>query len=277
MRLHLDRSRWVIMLAVALVSSGAATAAAQDAPAPPSPSPIATPEKPKGPPPRASRPGDIQRVFTIEHAGVDDLANVLAIFPVTIKTSDRPRAIGVSGPPAVVAAIEETIKRLDVAPPSGDIELTGYVIRGQTSAQGPDDIPDALSGTVSQMRSLFGYEHFELLDVLVARGAQTTKMVSSGFGTRPIRPGARLSYELSARPELVSQGTSAPSFRMALEVTMHVPVGQPAADGRYAQQRVDMRAVIEARPDQYVVVGKSGLGDDSGDALILVIKARLVD
>jgi hypothetical protein len=269
MRLNLSRLGLVPMLAVALVSASALTLWAED-----------TPKAPE-PPARPPRPGDIQRVFTVEYASVVELANVLAIFPASIKTSRRPAAIGVSASPAVVAAIEATIKRLDVPAPiaaSKDIELTGYVIKAERKTGGADQVPDALSGAVSQMRSLFGYGLFELLDVLVGRGSPKSRLELSAIATAPRSVAGGLTiYSLRAEPELVLQGAGAPSIRVnELRFSMKFPVSNGAERG-FSYQDVGMRANVEAHPDQYIVVGKTGSGDDSGNDLILVIKARLAD
>ncbi len=284
MRLNVLRLSWTLALGAALVSGGVTVARAEDAPKPaasPAPAPAEKPKAPE-PPARAPRAGDIQRVFTIENARPGDLARVLQVFPATIKTSDRPPAIGVSASPAVVAAIEATIKRLDVAPSSKDVELTGYVIRAERKSSQPDDVPEALASAVSQMRSLFGYGRFELLDVLVGRGASGQSRIElTAVGAKRLLAGAAPAptYSLSARPLVTSQETSTAAIRLDdLKFGMQVPVAYKSGDGvSFNFQHAGMRADIEVRPDQCVVVGKTGLGDDSGDALILVIKARLVD
>jgi hypothetical protein len=228
-------------------------------------------------------------VFMVKISQVEGIGHLLGVFPVAIRTSKNPPAISVSGAPAVVAAVEQAIKRLDVAAPVKDVELTGYVIRGQKKAQGPDDVPEVLSKTVAQMRNLFGFERFQLVEVLVGRSAAEpwSRIELSALGSKPFQAGVAPIYAMSARPGLGSQEGGSPTIRLdELRFTVKVPVEQKTltsnspdfvAPRSYSYQDAGVRADIEIRPDQYVVVGKSGLGDDSGDALILVIKARLVD
>src|SRR5438093_1567742 len=84
---------------------------------------------------RGIRPGDVQRVFVVKHVLVSDLARVLSVFPAELSGRDNMHVLSVSAAPAVVAAIEETIKRLDVPPPpTRSVEVTLYVLECSVSA-----------------------------------------------------------------------------------------------------------------------------------------------
>ena len=111
-------SRWLRLTALAATSLFAAAltqvVVAQENPA----AATASPTPPPVPARRGPRPGDVQKIFVLKHVRVDDMARLLSVFPAEISGSDHPelRALAVSAAPAVVAAIEETIKRLDIPP-----------------------------------------------------------------------------------------------------------------------------------------------------------------
>src|SRR6266446_8109646 len=67
---------------------------------------------------RGPRPGDVQKVFVLRYVDAGPLAKILSVFPAAISFA-RVRdlqTLAVSANPAVLAAIEETIKRLDTPP-----------------------------------------------------------------------------------------------------------------------------------------------------------------
>jgi hypothetical protein len=59
-----------------------------------------------------------------------------------------------------------------------------------------------------------------------------------------------------------------------------VPVGPPPSDNskprEFQYKRIGLNSDMDIRDGQYVVVGKSGLGD-SENALVLVLTAKVVD
>jgi len=145
---------WVVALAIATLAGALCGRAAAQEPPATAPGekaealpggtagrvqqPCAENSAPEPAPKRSRQAGDVQKVFVIKNVRVRPLAEVLAVFPATITFSsyERSSALGVSAPPAVMAAIEETIKRLDV-PTLGfrNIELTAEILEASPRPQ----------------------------------------------------------------------------------------------------------------------------------------------
>ena len=158
---------------------------------------------------RGVRPGDVQKVFIIKHVHVNDLARILSVFPAELSGMERdnPRVLSVSAAPAVVAAIEETIKRLDVPPPPiRSVEITAYVLECASSGEA-GILPQDLQGVLVQLRKTFNYSGCALARTLFARGSEDSR-----FGAEfNERGGGNLSAQRPRRGGLERAADRAPA------------------------------------------------------------------
>jgi len=248
---------------------------------------VATPAQdakmPEQTPKRSPRPGDVQKVFVIKNTRVRLLAGVLTVFPATIKLSRYAgtTALGVSAPPAVMAAVEETIKRLDVPPPPvKNVELTGYIL--EALAQGSSSVPPDLEGVVGQLSRAFSYRAYRLVDTLVARAREGSGLSAEAdtMGGNGKSSSERSRYMLHATQASVTHGDAGTTIRLdQLHFGAKAPdlmSGPVDGSGSRQYRSVDIEADLDIREGQRVVVGKSGAGD-SGNATFLVLTAKVVD
>jgi hypothetical protein len=239
------------------------------------------PMLPPAPARRGPRPGDVQKVFVLKHVRVDDMAHLLSVFPAEISGSDHPelRALAVSAAPAVVAAIEETIKRLDVPqPPSRNVELTGYVL--QCSAQGgeTDGTPPELQDVVAQLKKTFRFTGCRLSDTIIARGQDDGGLTAMARGAEGPSPGEVHYLDLNSSRVRISPAEDGGSL-VRLQ-NFRFRVGLTKAGGSDANldslDWIGPQGDISLRDGEKAVVGKSG-GTAAGQALILVLTAHVVD
>jgi hypothetical protein len=280
----------VSVIAAALALSVRAGAQEADAPEPdekpasPGPTPRPQPAAPDATARRAPRPGDVQKVFVIRHAFASDLATLLAVFPATIEHArfdPQTSAISVSASPAVLAAIEETIKRLDLPENSHgmtstgrSIEVTGYVVEGTAQASDTAGMPPVLADVLAQLKRVFSYGGYRLVDTLIARPREGSRFevnaLASNAGDAQFGPA---SYSLEALASVGSRdGTPLILFR-DLRFGGQVPIHMGAT---FTYRSIGIHGDIEIHDGQRVVVGKSGLGDGA-NALILILSAKVVD
>jgi hypothetical protein len=249
-------SRPVVSVVMALVLSAPAIAAAQEstaetkaaAAASPSPSPEAR---------RGVRPGDVQKVFIINHVGINDLVRVLSVFPAELSGMERDnrRVLSVSAAPAVVAAIEETIKRLDVPPPPiKSVEITAYVLECSASGDA-GTLPQELQGVLVQLKKIFNYSGCALARTLFARGADDSRFAGE-FNER-----AAGRYDLSGRVEVDSSQPPVVRLR-GLELV------------NFSSTRSRVGGDVEIRDGQRVVLGRLGI-TESGKDQIVVLTAKV--
>ncbi len=177
------------------------------------------------------------------------------------------KAIAVSGPPAIVDAVGEAIKRFDV--PTKNTELTAYLLAASQQAAQADNVPKELDPVLKQLKSLFSYQGYRLLDTMIARAreGQELEMSSAGPAVRVDRPNF---YQLRAKSiNITAEGKGSLIRLDGLRFSARTYSGDTPLD-TYINTDLDLRE------GQKVVVGKAGMGS-SGDALILVITAKVVD
>ena len=208
---------------------------------------------------RGVRPGDVQRVITIKHVRVDDMARVLSVFPAEISGMERGNlhVLSVSAAPAVVAAIEETIKRLDVPlPPARNVELTAYVLECSPPGDG-GSVPADLQDVVGQLKRTFGYSGCALARTLFTRAADGSRIQLEA------REGAAGIYYLNG--SLLIDSTESTVIRLRGLRFQNV---SPTQGG-------NLGGDIDIRDGQKVVLGRLGT-TEAGKHQIVVLTAKLV-
>src|SRR5262249_53765435 len=149
-------------------------------------------EKPSTPAP----PKFVQKIIEVRYADADRVSALLLGTPgLMVKADKSLHALVVYGSADAVAAVEEMVRKLDVAPPN--IEMTVYLISGSAQA-GNEDLPKELAPTLKQLHALFPYKTYRLLESFVQRSRDGREGSTSGA-----LPG-NASYEFHYRSATVS-------------------------------------------------------------------------
>jgi hypothetical protein len=207
---------------------------------------------------RGVRPGDVQKVFNLKHVRVDDMARVLSVFPSEISGMERGnmRVLSVSAAPPVLAAIEETIKRLDVpSPPVKNVELTAYVLECSPPGDG-GSVPADLQDVVGQLKRTFNYSGCALAHTLFTRASDGSRIQLEA------REGAAGIYYLNASLQIDSTESTIVRLR-----GLRFQNVSPTQGG-------NLSGDIDLRDGQKVVLGRLGT-TESGKHQIVVLTAKL--
>jgi hypothetical protein len=221
----------------------------------------------------------VTRVIAIKNGNLDAINHTLhglLMNTGVVITSDSERLV-LSGPKDQVTVFEEVIKQLDVPPvPEQNIQTTVYMIvasPGQVSSA----IPADLDSVVTQLKSLFPYKGYRLLDSFILRSRSGQSAESSGFvpsaqGTQPIIYQAkfgRATVDTTDKSRLVRFNN--------LKLGMRVPVPTGPGSTQYSYIDVGINTDIDVPEGKKVVVGKTSAVEGPDSALILVISAKVVD
>lgn len=268
MRFALSLSRTAVAGLAVLILATAPLAVAQDVPpgsnrkteTPPSAAPDTTS--------RGPRPGDMQKVFVLRYVDAGPLAKILSVFPAAIsfaKVRDL-QTLAVSANPAVLAAIEETIKRLDTPPEvKRNVEVTIQVLECSPRPDEANTTPGELQEIVGQLKRTFNYAGCGLAQTLLAAGRD-----GSGFRAAS----GILHYDLHARVEIVTSDR-VPLVRLTqFQVNHSIPV--KVSGGGTSMGNNSFDGDLEVRSGQRAVVGKLG-SSESGKDEILVVTAKILD
>lgn len=125
----------------------------------------------------------VQRVITIKNTNLGTITRTIHdLLPGTgvLVTSDNEHLI-LSGPKDAVNGFEEIIKQLDVpAPIKKNIETSVYMIVASTQAPS-GNMPPQLEPVITQLKSVFSYKGYRLLDSFVLRSRDGEHSETSGF------------------------------------------------------------------------------------------------
>ncbi len=219
-------------------------------------------DAPPAAPPAKPEPARQQRIFQLKYADARDVANVLGVFGYGINANRDLHVVAVSAPAETMSAVEDAIKRLDVpAAAPKDIELTVYMVMASEQTTTADGLPSELQPVAAELKKIFSYKGFHLLDTILLRTQPGNRAEAKGVITLSTHD---YSYTFSVTPSAVSEDPKGRLIRLD-NLGMHVRVGNEPG----------FNTEITVREGQKVVVGKSNIGPDQ--SLILVVTAKVTE
>lgn len=239
---------------VLLGASLAAALAAQTAAAPP--------------PAQAPEPPHLRRVFTLKYADARHVASLLGVFGYSINADRDLHVMAVTAPPEGMAAVEDAIKRLDVptAAPK-DVDLIVYLLLASEQSSAGDGLPPELQPVGEQLKKIFSFKGFRLLDSILLRTQPGNRATASG-SIAPSNDLRSMKYSFQVQPSAVTED---PGGRLIRLDDLNLGVERGDSNGNIA----GIRTEITVREGQRVVVGKSNIG--TGGSLILVVTAKVTE
>lgn len=199
------------------------------------------------------------RIFPVRFADPNELWVALKMFRAETQPNPALKVISVRAPKEIMPAIEDAIKRLDVAVPatSKNADLTVYVLMASDQ---PDTgaLPSGLQPVVNQLRGVLTYKSFQLVETLLARGSDNREIRLQG-SLQGVRSGAveATGYSLGGRFHIENPDGKTPTLQIR---NMQFTLGQ-----------VMISTDVEIPQGQQVVVGKATMVDR---AFILVMSAK---
>jgi hypothetical protein len=178
-------------------------------------------------------------------------------------TSNEPQ-IDVRTSQALMLGVAELIKALDSALPSyRNIELTFYILEAtREPAADAAALPPELQPAITQLKSVFAYRGFRLLDTAFIRSRSGEPADASGQAQ-------------------VEGGTSGYNLHVQALVSSEAHPGTIRIDNLHFQQwmkgtNVGFSANVDLQEGQRAVIGKTSM-EGSRSAFILVASGKIVD
>jgi hypothetical protein len=221
----------------------------------------------------------VTRVIAIKNGNLDSINHTikgLLMNTSVVVTGDNGQMV-LNGPKEQVTAFEEVIKQLDVPPAQApNIQTTVYmIVASQGAAAG--SMPAELEPVVTQLKSLFPYKGYRLLDSFVLRSRSGQGAESSGFVPSAQGATSPIIYQAKFGRVTVDAGDKARQFHFsALRLGMRVSVPSQGNSG-FQYVDVGINTDVDVPEGKKVVVGKTSAVEGPDSALILVISAKVVD
>jgi type II/III secretion system protein len=222
----------------------------------------------------------VQKVITIKNGNLGAINRTLKdLLPGNagvLVTNDNEHLV-VSGSKEQVAAFEEIIKQLDVPQaPEQNIQTTVYMVVA-TQAQSSGVMPTELDSVVTQLKSLFPYKGYRLLDSFILRSRSGQGAEASGFVPSAQATTSQMIYQSRFSRATVDASDKGRIIRFnGLRLGMRVPT-PTGAGGQVNYLDVGINTDVDVPEGKKVVVGKTSAVEGPDSALILVISAKVVD
>lgn len=254
----------------------AALAAGQGAPAPKAPQADAA---------EAANPAFRSRIFILQHRSPNQLRDILAPLMsgargTMIQAMDRDglQVLSVRDFPENLAAIEEAVKRLDVAPPAArQIEFHIHVLLASKEPAITDPAPAEIQDALASLRSTLSYRTYTPLASFVQRAADGLDFIrGNGVAEMPVKTARGqiqmepmdLGWDLQ-QLTLSEAGGKAEIHVQRFDVSV-AEHGVESKAGHLAQVSTN----LSMKDGDKVVLGTSMIRDK---ALIVVVTAKVLD
>jgi hypothetical protein len=240
-----------------------------------------------------SSSGIVTKIIRVRYGNPDKLAGLAANGTHVRAESDTAlQVIVLKGATNDVASVEQTIRELDVPSATAttkNIELVVSVIGGSSNAAAPaeDQIPGDLGPVVKQLRVIFPYKRYQVLNSMLLRSREGTMAQNEGtmkslaqIQGQPQPTVYSIRYDAATvTPEEGRPVIHLRNFRFAT----HIPVVSsektgvtPSVTEAPRQIQVSVISDVDLREGQKIVVGKANFENDDS-ALFVVLAAKLVD
>jgi hypothetical protein len=234
------------------------------------------------------------KVIVLEHVRPSSVLKLMAnIFDDDMLTADDDlNAILMMAPKPLSESIEAAIKLLDAPQdqeePDKNVELTVRLIQGsglQTNDEVDADwMPDSLEPVIAELNEIFTYDNYHLVDTLFIRCRDGSEASTSGMLPSGTSDSEEAVYDLRIDRVSATYDHNEPyAIRLddvSFSATMPHTIAQSGSGGgrptRIERREVGIRADIDLREGQQVVVGKASLSS-SDMALFVVISAKVVE
>jgi hypothetical protein len=241
----------------------------------------------------------VTRVIHV-HGNAEALANLAGNSSgAAVQGSNQLRAVVIKGKASDVDRVVRTIEDLDSAgavpsAPSGgkNIELAIYVVRGSMEPMtGASDAgAELLAPVYKQLRAVFPYKSYQLLNTMLVRSGQNSRASTSGM-MKALQNNPDLNvpgtYQIGYDAATASGDTSPVIHLANFKFEARIPyvsgsLGGKGKDGsipyattNYQEANIGIETNVDLREGQKVVIGTSNV-EMASATLFLVVTARMV-
>ena len=207
------------------------------------------------------------KVFTVKPANVERINRILKTVvgeSGSVALDPASSTLVVTASPAAMPTIAQVVAELDATSPSTkNVELTLYILEA-TKESSPDSgpIPAELQPAIAQIKSVFAYQGFRLLDTTFIR---TRSGESADANGQAQVPNGTSGYHLTLRPFVSSEAHPAT-----------IRIDNSRFQAWMGSTNVGFSLNLDLTEGQMAVVGKAGI-QGSHSALILVASGKVLD
>jgi len=216
----------------------------------------------------------VTRLYQLKYVDPNSLSSLLQFAARHVTANQQLHALTIEANKDRIPEIEEMIRRFDVPPPAvQNVEVTIYLLSAlaQPSASA---LPAELESVVKQLKGMFSYKGYQLIDTQVIRTRAGQGGDASGVVDNASKSEIKTISQVKFRSASPSTDDKGRVIRIDnLRVGLKVPV---ISEGKVQYLDTGLVTDVDIREGQKVVVGKANM-DGSDRASIVVLTAKVVD
>ena len=186
------------------------------------------------------------------------------------------KTVVLKGPQEEVDAIERFLKKMDAAPIKRSVEVTIYMMLGLTTQDGQAKLPAELTGVATQLRGVFGFKDFRLVETTVLRVREGSGGESSGVFPDSSPGEAPSIYQTKFAKLTITGEPPARTMRLDFFRFGGRLASKNAKSGEVQYIETGVNTDVDVREGQKAVVGKANFGGGR-ESLFIVLTAKIVD
>ena len=220
------------------------------------------------------------QVVPIKHADIHEVQHSLQIFGFPVAPAVG-NSIVLNGPKDRVDAAVEAIEKMDVPPaPVPDLEIIAYLITASAEPGAESaPLPDGLAAVVAQLKGLFHYRGYRLLDSAIVRCRSGSGGDIDGTIWTDKAALATMRYSFFLRKATLSgdQDRMIHLEGLRLDLKSQYVTGASGSIQQIHDATSGINTDVDIHEGQKVVVGKASTASGSDGALILVLSAKVIE
>src|SRR5205823_1006245 len=155
-----------------------------------------------------------------------------------------------------------------------------YLLMALSEQTGAKNTPSELDGVLKQLRNVFTYQGFRLLDTLVVRSRNGMEGGINGIAPKNPEEAQPTFYRFNfGSASITSDSNTGRMIRvdnLRLGATVPVKTISETGSAQFKSAETGINTNIDVREGQKIVVGKATI-DGSNNALFLVLTAKVLD
>ena len=185
------------------------------------------------------------------------------------------KIVVLTGTPESVDAVERFLKKMDETPAKRSVDVTIYMMLGLPAPENQAKLPQELAGVATQLRAVFGFKDFRLIETTVMRAREGSYAESSGiFPGTPSADGPHI-YQTKFQKLTITGDAPAQTIRLdSFRFGGRLPTKNAKGDIQYVETGIN--TAVDVREGQKVVVGKAAIGNGK-ESLFVVLTAKIVE
>lgn len=213
----------------------------------------------------------ITKVIHVRYVPAEAIRDLIGYSRIVASANNGLKALVLKGNASNVAAAEEAVKELDVplsSESARDVEVSVFVIGAAAQANPDAHSPTELAPVIRQLRAVFPYGDYQVLDSMLIR-TREGRLARTGGLLRNF-PNAQVNFLNRYNIDCDLADPSAGKERLIRINRFAFSTGVPNSD-----LRVTLDTNLDLQDGQKVVAGKTNI-DDGKSALFVVVSAKFV-